>query len=337
MTDSQDNLAHEVQDLLAAAGKRPQRKLDHRAPKEAVLTAWREAIDQASAPAPTPRRQPTIPRWAQRAAAALAGMALLFLFVRWFDSDQVELLVVTAVLLGEPQVTTIVDDATNEHHGSAGIGFASSIVATEPVALQLADGGELRLAAGTTLRFDTADRWFLERGKLYLDSKRDAQRGISSRSILTPFGAVSEIGTQYEITVATNPLVHSGVRVRSGTVRIDSPTEQRRLEEGNALQLTSNGWSKTSSGRGPDAWRWVIDAAPSFHLEGATLSDYLAWLKSETDWQVSLSTDAERLLESTLHGDFGAIKADQSLDVVAAMLGLEVAGERDSLQRRLEL
>ena len=171
MTDQPDTLGREVEDLVASAGKRPEREADHGGPKEAVRQAWREAIDQIDAPSPATEHQPPVPRWTRLAAAALAGVAMLSLFIRLFDGETVEPLIVTEILLGSPQVTTMIDGAATVHIGAAGIGPDSSITATDPVALQLADGGELRLAPGTALRLETENQWILERGKLYLDSK----------------------------------------------------------------------------------------------------------------------------------------------------------------------
>ncbi len=120
------------------------------------------------------------------------------------------------------------------------------------------------------------------------------------------------------------------VRVREGMVLI----EQGEGSQGESSHSATSGTKLTLHRdgsvlrrrvpvHGPE-WRWILDTAPHFDIEGRTLREFLDWVARETGWQLrfadqTMETSAETI---TLHGAFGDLTPDQASDVVLPGAGL---------------
>jgi len=188
-------------------------------------------------------------------------------------------------------------------------------------ALILSNGVSLRLDLGTRLRLINEALLILDRGRVYLDSgSGDALPGIEIR---TPFGAVRDIGTQFDTSVSHSEL---RIRVREGRVDLSRDGDVYETKAGSQLTLAADGTLTRSllPMWGSD-WGWVQTAAPQFQLEGSTLADYLAWASRETGLDVefadaSIEADAPGI---ELHGTLRSLLPEQSWDAVLPTCGLD--------------
>lgn len=187
--------------------------------------------------------------------------------------------------------------------------------AADHLALRTADDLALRLDAGTRLRLDGADRVTLERGAVYIDSGP----GRHAIAISTPLGVARDIGTRFEVRLLGDGAAALRVRVRDGQVEVDGTAGKASAGAGIELTLGEDGSVRRTAvpTYGPD-WQWVIEAAPPFQLEGSSLAEFLAWVGSETGWQVAY--DDPRLEASavtiSLHGSIKGLPASEAPGVV---------------------
>ncbi len=167
------------------------------------------------------------------------------------------------------------------------------------VALRLASGGSVRLAAGTRVRWESETALFLERGSVYVDSEGHAGSAIEVRTAL---GVAREIGTQFEVRVDAAAM---RVRVREGRVVLAAGDGEHMGRAGDEMIWSSErglAWGKVPAHGLP--WDWTLALASPFELDGATLAELLAWISRETGWRVRY---ADETLERTyakdvLHG-----------------------------------
>lgn len=191
------------------------------------------------------------------------------------------------------------------------------------VAVRLVGGQSVRVDRGSRLRLADAERLELVRGAVYVDSG-SADRGLE---IVTRFGSVIDVGTQFEVRLPDDgdkPLV---VRVRRGAVSLSS--ESRRpvaASAGEELAVTTEGNIERSPLSSTDpVWRWILAAAPGFAIEGRTLGEFLDWVENETGWSVEFSPPetADRSVAIELHGTIEGLPPDQAVDAVLPGCGLD--------------
>jgi len=208
----------------------------------------------------------------------------------------------------------------------------------------------LRLASGSSVRFDTGSRARLlsataielDRGAVYLDTGGprggDAVDG-SGVEIRTPLGVVRDLGTQFEVRLL--PTVEGGeekgektgeetlaalrVRVREGRVDLRWDGSTDAADAGVELLLHADGRLDRSriASHGP-GWDWVLQVAPGFDIEGRTVDQFLRWVARETGWEIryadpSLARSARAI---TLHGAMGPVTPDQAPGVALPGAGL---------------
>jgi len=192
-------------------------------------------------------------------------------------------------------------------------------------ALRLSTGPSLRLDVGTRVRFTGASTLRLEEGAVYVDSQ-------GGRPVLveTPWGQVTELGTQFEVRVGRGGV---RVRVREGSVELagNGASEGRAWEAGAGAELTlatDGRLSRAAVSPHGEAWGWVQEIAPSFELEGRTLGDFLAWVGRESGWRVAWADPSRAAAGSAvLHGSIEGLSPEQALAAVLPTCGL--ANRRD--------
>jgi ferric-dicitrate binding protein FerR (iron transport regulator) len=206
--------------------------------------------------------------------------------------------------------------------------FVGVPLATGPdgrAALRLPNGPSLRLDVGTRARFTGASTLRLDDGAVYVDSQ-------GGRPVLveTPWGQVTELGTQFEVRVGSGGV---RVRVREGSVELagNGTSEGRAWEAAAGAQLTlatDGRLSRATVSPHGEAWAWVQEIAPSFELEGRTLGDFLAWVGRESGWRVALADPSRAAAGSAvLHGSIEGLSPEQALAAVLPTCGL--ANRRD--------
>jgi ferric-dicitrate binding protein FerR (iron transport regulator) len=186
-------------------------------------------------------------------------------------------------------------------------------------ALRLAIGGSLRLDENTLVRLVSATEVFLERGALYLDSDRDPG-GHASVAVSTHEGVVREVGTQFEVQVASGGV---RVRVREGQIALERRDGSHEAGAGEQLTIQQN---QVSRGRVPPHgphWDWVQRIAPGFELEGGSLAGFLDWVSRETGRPIRFDDDrlARESTFVTLHGSIEGLSPEEALSAVLPTCG----------------
>jgi hypothetical protein len=189
-------------------------------------------------------------------------------------------------------------------------------------ALRLSGGPSVRLDSGTELRLTSARVIELLRGAVYVDTGAKPGQIAGSIEVRTDLGRVRDVGTQFEVRLATGAL---DLSVREGIANLDRDDRTYAAPAGTRLRVGSRGAVETDTValRGED-WDWVLAVAPPFDLEGRTLRDYLDWLARETGWGVayadpSIGTGAATII---LHGSTSGLRPDETPDAVLPACGL---------------
>ncbi len=200
------------------------------------------------------------------------------------------------------------------------------------VAFRLAGGSSVRLDADSRVRVASRDTLELERGALYVDSA--AGSGVEVRTTL---GVVRDIGTQFEVRLASEhetdaPLL---VRVREGMIHLEREGEEtHEAGRGSELRLRGDGAVERAevSIYGPQ-WDWVLETAPAPEVEGQSLRAFLDWLVREGGWTLRFAdqeTEAQAA-ETVLHGSIAGLAPLEAATVVFKGSGLSFESQEDVL------
>jgi FecR-like protein len=189
--------------------------------------------------------------------------------------------------------------------------------ATGRLGLRLTGGVSVRIDRWSQTRLSSSGTIELRAGALYVDSGQ----GAPHLTIATPFGIVRDIGTQFEVRMATSSL---RIRVRSGIVQVQRGTAVSSAGAGTELTLTADGAaSRSVEPFGPE-WAWTAALGPAFAIEGKSLSAFLEHLSREHGWRLvygdaKLGRQASGII---LHGSIGDVSATDALASVLATTGL---------------
>ncbi len=183
------------------------------------------------------------------------------------------------------------------------------------VALRLPTGASVRIDGGSTVRFDSARTLTLERGAVYTDSG-STSTPEERIEIATTFGSIRDVGTQFEVRLLSRAL---RVRVREGKVLVDQAGEIREAGAGAELVLHPDGSVQRAEVPvyGP-GWDWVQRTGPALAIEGASLTDFLAWVSRETGlrWRLAEPHPDPAPELVILHGSIEGLTAEEALSVV---------------------
>lgn len=198
---------------------------------------------------------------------------------------------------------TIITDA------ASGIGFA------------WAEGGSLRIDADTRVEFLSRDSIYLRSGRVYFDSQPDRLTGVpdtaAKLTIMTDYGAVTHVGTQYMTTANADTLT---ISVREGEVRVENPSLLETASGGQQLQVRG-GMATNVVNFKPygDSWQWIEKMSPVADVEGRSLYDFLGWVSHETGLTLKFADDAvERFAKEDLL--IGTVDTDPTSALTSWML-----------------
>jgi ferric-dicitrate binding protein FerR (iron transport regulator) len=170
------------------------------------------------------------------------------------------------------------------------------------VALAVANGLSLRLAAGTTATFDSIEELTLRTGQIYADT---GQSIYDDRSITvhTSVGSAKDVGTRFAVAFLDGDMK---VAVREGIVDVSDRRGSYTAEEGDMLTLQPNEdviVDKISAY--DDSWDWAAALAPAFEIENRSLLDFLKWAARETGKELVFENDDVRMgaMKAILGGD----------------------------------
>jgi ferric-dicitrate binding protein FerR (iron transport regulator) len=192
-------------------------------------------------------------------------------------------------------------------------------------AIRLASGHSIRLGRSTTLRLLDAATVALDLGTIYVDSFSGEDRH-HDLVVETAFGAVQEIGTQFEVRLDDRSLL---VRLREGAVVLHRDGRTHRVTAGSELELGAGDSPVTRpiAIHGPE-WDWLLGVTPMLDLNGRTAREFLDWVARERGWRVAYSDGAvARHAERTvLEGSLQNLGFEEALDtaLLSCMMGYRV-------------
>lgn len=284
----------------------------------AVAAEWRHESSS---------RQPRY-RWVAMAAglvaAAVVGAFLLRIFLKTPTLGIVARVDKGALV----SLHGVLPDQRLEVHAALRVG--NVLVASEPVLVQLQQGGTLRIGGGSRLEVRAVDEVSLDKGEVYMDFPSDPHRA-STFVVRTPLGLVEHVGTQFDIAL-TNEL---RIRVREGSVRLRRGSQTETAGAGTELVVPRVGQTSERAipTDGPE-WSWVEALEPDFPIEDRKLSDFLQWAARESGRQVSfLDEHAREVAERTrLHGSIHGLSVTQALEAVFATTSLRYNFEQGRIE-----
>lgn len=204
--------------------------------------------------------------------------------------------------------------------GEVSISAQSHWRSVQPSRFVLANGSDLRLAAGTTLTWKNPDRFSLETGAVYLDTHAQA-----SLTVDTAFGTVRDIGTRFLVSLNASPEGAQEadmleVAVRDGSVELLS-NNQRHVanadEEG--VQVLRQQAGVVTASREPGAaerWTWIHEVPTGY--TDRTISGVLESISRDLGQPLRLIDERlhNRLRVEQVQGDLRNLAPRQALDLV---------------------
>lgn len=294
---------------IEAAGPRTAPPPEARALLEgAVRAAWQAKVAEQS----TVRRRQLRSRVLTLAAILLIAAGLSYLLLPQALSPFGS---------GPPPLAIVEAGSSTGHPIGTEINLGATVETTagERLALRLADGTSLRFDTETRLTLHQAERFTLHQGAVYLDTGP----GAHTVAVETPYGTARDIGTQFEVRLTNNGL---RVAVREGKVHLERPEGTHEAPTGTALTVAPSGQvERTPISPHGTEWSWVLTTAPPFDLEGSSMWEFIGWVTRETGWQLDTSDpQLERRLKGIMaHGSVEGLRPDEALEVVVPSAGLE--------------
>jgi ferric-dicitrate binding protein FerR (iron transport regulator) len=316
----------DVRKLLEEAGARPEvPAADLALSRAAARAEWERVV----APA---RRRRSAARWLVPVAAGLAVIVVAGVVARLGpaggSAGARETLATVTALRGE------VVASPADGGGASGLAAGRALAAGTTIetgagatagrlTLAWAGGGSLRLDAGSRARLVSASEIELAAGAIYVDS---GEAGGAPLEIATALGRVRELGTQFEVRLGAGRDSMLTVSVRQGSVGVSRAAAAHEVAAGERLSLAGDGTvARSRVARHGAPWSWVLEAAPTFEIEGRSLAQLLAWVGRETGWRVSYEDPALAAAagEIRLHGTIEGLRPDRAVEVVLPGAGLE--------------
>ena len=204
----------------------------------------------------------------------------------------------------------------------AQIAAGDSVSVGDDAGVLLRVSGDLtvRLAAGSHARLTAADEIELSVGQAFVDATPGARAPLR---VVTPHGVVTHLGTQY--------LVRSGhdeieVAVREGRAQLTTGKATTVAEAGSwLLRRDAESAPRVGELAPVDArFDWIATLPSEFHLEGATLAQFLAWFQRETGLATVYSegVDAGNFAHVQLKGSIDDLDPLEALSYVLATADL---------------
>ncbi len=305
----------EIGRLIAAAGPRPEPATEVEASvRSAVERAWHDSVAQRSA-----RRRMRVLALAA-SLVAVTGGALWFTLRQHagtVPADATLLAVRGNVTVSAPHDPALIAAGSRlplgTTVGTAHNGFVLMTVADE--SMRVGPGSRLRIGSGGHVR--------LTAGRIYVETS-DSRESAPPLIVVTRFGRVSHLGTQFQVVVDPQGMA---VSVRSGHVRVrDASGLTQRLVSGQGVDVQSGGRVRrlSVSPYGPD-WAWANSLVPDLPIDGRPLSDFLRWYTREMGLKLILlgPGTAVAVQHTVLSGSIAGMTPNQALDAVMASTRFE--------------
>lgn len=187
--------------------------------------------------------------------------------------------------------------------------------------LALAGGGNLRMAAGSTMEVLRTDTVRLDAGEMYVDIPPGTHTAAAF-NVTTPAGEFRHAGTQFALAVSNG---ETRLRVREGVVHWLAANGESAVRAGNEVRISRDG--KVSHGAiapSDKAWNWTSATTPNFEVENRPLQEFLEWVARESGRELVLADEATRKQVATIrmHGSVSGLAPMQALSAVMAATSL---------------
>ncbi|MFQ5528331.1 MAG: FecR domain-containing protein [Thermoanaerobaculia bacterium] len=308
------SLTDDVGRLVRMAGPRatmPSARLDRM--QAELRPLWEEQVEQ-----PSPGR----PRLRFAAAAVLAVALAAAFFGRALLFEEATRFASVARLTGSASVwrgtkagsAESLDSGTELETGNSIATAVGSLLALETVT-----GHSLRLDQATRVVLASDHEVRLEQGAIYLES--GIEHGGDRLTILTPFGRVEEIGTQFEVRLGSDTLT---VRVREGEVELGTSTSVARAVAGEEITLSSGAVHRASLASYDPVFEWTQRIAPTWPLDGSRLEGFLDWAARQSGHRLEYSEQGieEEAGGVVLSGEIEGLSPSEALEAVLPAVGL---------------
>lgn len=199
------------------------------------------------------------------------------------------------------------------------------------VAIELANGVDLRMDSGTRLALNGPGRASLGQGAVYVDSGPGAEGRASDFTIDTGQGEVRHLGTQYEARLLDGAL---RVGVREGLVAVRRDGSDFVGSAGEQLVIEGTQVVRSALSPSDPQWNWTGDVIPPFDIEGRSVDAFLAWAARETGRKVVYpSADVERRAQETLlRGSVTGLTPDAAVEAVLSTTALRPSIGQDHIR-----
>ncbi len=314
-----------IADLIRLAGRRQEPPVFRAARVRAVVEAeWRQSMRRRS-------------RWAAWQWGVAAAAVLLLAMSLWPRSRSTpapapprEVAMATRV----EGAARVVQSSSAARPLAAGarliVGAAIDTTPGGRAALQFGQGIALRVKEGSRIVLETPSRVRLEQGAIYVDTHA-ATSAAERVEVSTTLGVIHDIGTQFEVDVASDLLQ---IRVREGEVRIDRPEATVNVRQAEGVTIRSAGISdrRGIATHGPE-WSWVESMAPQFTVEGSTLESFLHWVSRELglSWRFADAAAERHGKAVVLHGSIDGLTPADALKAILPTCGMSYQVRRDQL------
>ena len=194
----------------------------------------------------------------------------------------------------------------------------------------LARNESLRLDENSAIRVDTGDQFTLLRGRVYADTGEFVYRDGGLR-IDSMFGAVTDIGTQFAVSIQNDLL---DVAVREGRVDVRHDTHKYIAMSGERIRLLEQGEVDVAPLALTDEyWNWTTQLAPAFDIEGKSLMDFLKWAARESGRILYFEDSELRMaaMRTDLHGSISDFPPLEAIESVLATTAFSYHVEADRI------
>lgn len=199
---------------------------------------------------------------------------------------------------------------------------------TGRILVHLLNGATVRLDVNTRFGLESESSFVLDRGTIYIDSE-----GTGAKlAVATRYGTVRNRGTQFEIKVDTENI---RIRVREGSIVLHHNGSEETAAAGTQLSYNDAGKSsRVQIASYSPTYLWLSEIAPTFHLEGSSLTDFLEWISRENGWKIEyldpgIRSSAPQIM---LHGSVQGLPSHDIPGVVLPVCGLSYQLEEGTLK-----
>jgi ferric-dicitrate binding protein FerR (iron transport regulator) len=181
--------------------------------------------------------------------------------------------------------------------------------------IDLAGGGNLRVARASAFEVVATNKLRLERGELYVDIPPGA-RGSDAFTVLTDEGEFRHEGTQFSVAVGDR---QTRLRVREGRVRWHGAAGDTVVVAGTELTIDPRGERRRDLASTGREWAWTEALAPEIDIENRPLREFLDWFARETGRTLVIDAAARAQSEQIrMHGSIRGLTAIEALSAVMA-------------------